>query len=248
VGQRRWARSLVVAGLLVMGRDAAAQFPDEFTNLEVLPKDIAKRELESTMRRFAFALGVRCDHCHVEKAGHGFEYAADDKETKRTARVMLRMVAAANRDFIDKIEKTDHEPARVECVTCHHGLARPRTLHGVLAEDDAAHGIGHALALYDELRGKYYGTGQYDFGETTLNQLAERLLAEGRKKEALAVMEKHFAANDPRSLWSFHMLAQAHEANGERDKAVADYRRVLELHPDDTWAREQIEALTKPRP
>jgi tetratricopeptide (TPR) repeat protein len=234
--------------MLTAPRDASAQFPDKFTNLEVLPKDIPKSELQSTMRGFAFALGVRCEHCHVEKPGKGFEYAADDKYTKRTARVMLRMVAAANRDFIDKIEKTDHPPARVECVTCHHGLARPRPLNHVLADDDAQRGIEHALALYDELRGKYYGTGQYDFGETPLNQLAERLLAEGKSKEALAVMEKHFSVNDPRSLWSFHMLAQAHEANGERQKAIAAYRKVLELHPEDTWAREQIEALTPPPP
>src|SRR5258708_32455280 len=51
-----------LAALLLTGTPAAAQFPDKFTNLKVLPKDISKHEMESTMRSFAFALGVRCDH------------------------------------------------------------------------------------------------------------------------------------------------------------------------------------------
>ena len=31
------------------------------------------------------------------------------------------------------------------------------------------------------------------------------------------------------------------------DKALADYRKVLELHPDDTWAAKQIEVLSAPK-
>ena len=48
---------------------ALAQIPDKFTNLKVLPKDIAKRDLVETMRSFSMALGVTCQHCHVEKDG-----------------------------------------------------------------------------------------------------------------------------------------------------------------------------------
>jgi predicted TPR repeat methyltransferase len=40
------------------------------------------------------------------------------------------------------------------------------------------------------------------------------------------------------------MLAQTHQANGQIDKAIADYRKVLELHPDDRWAKEQIDVLS----
>jgi TolA-binding protein len=41
-----------------------------------------------------------------------------------------------------------------------------------------------------------------------------------------------------------HMLAMAHQANGQIDKAIADYRKVIEPYPDDTWAKEQIDSLT----
>lgn len=239
----RW---IALVGIVFCTAPAAAQFPEKFTNLKVLPKDISRAELQSTMRGFAFALNVRCDHCHVEKAGgkkFEMDFAADDKEAKKTARMMLEMVAAINRDYISKVSKTP--PIQVQCVTCHHGLTEPRTLNSVLAEAVEQKGIDSAMALYHELRKKYYGSGQYDFGETSLNQLSESLLAQKKNKEAQAIIEMNFDSNHPDSLWSYHMLAMAHEANGQIEKAIADYRKVLELHPDDDWAKEQIRSLSK---
>jgi tetratricopeptide (TPR) repeat protein len=239
----RW---IVLVGIVLWTAPAAAQFPEKFTNLKVLPKDISRAELQSTMRAFAFALNVRCEHCHVEKAGgkkFEMDFAADDKEPKKTARVMLEMVGTINRDYISKV--SDTPPIQVQCVTCHHGLTKPRTLNSVLAEAVEQKGIDSAVALYHDLRQKYYGSGQYDFGETSLNQLSEALLAQKKNKEALAIMEMNFDSNHPDSLWSYHMLAMAHEVNGQTEKAIADYRKVLELHPDDDWAKQQILSLSK---
>jgi Tfp pilus assembly protein PilF len=58
-------------------------------------------------------------------------------------------------------------------------------------------------------------------------------------------MDLSFAENHPDSVWSYHLLAMTHQANGQIDRAIADYRKVLELHPEDTWAKQQIEALSK---
>jgi len=240
---------IVLAGfLLLCSLRVSAQIPEKFTNLKVLPKDISRQELQSTMRGFAFALSVRCEHCHVEKAGgkkFEMDFAADDKEAKKTARVMLEMVAAINRDYISKVTKTP--PIQVQCVTCHHGLTQPRTLNSVLAETIDQKGIDSAVAQYHELRQKYFGSGQYDFGETSLNQLTESLLAQKKNKEALTIMEMSFDSNHPDSVWSYHMLAMTHEVNGQTEKAIADYRKVLELHPDDDWAKQQIASLSKPK-
>jgi tetratricopeptide (TPR) repeat protein len=237
------------AVLLLWGATAQAQLPDKFTNLKVLPKDISKAELQSMMRGFAFALNVRCEHCHAEKPGgkkFEMDFAADDKEAKKTARLMIEMVATINRDYINKLSTTTTPiPIPVQCVTCHHGLTEPRTLNSVLAEAIDKKCIDSAVALYHELRQKYYGSGQYDFGETSLNQLSESLLAQKKNKEAMTIMEMSFDSNHPDSVWSYHMLAMTHQANGETDKAIADYRKVLELHPDDTWAKDQIVSLSK---
>jgi tetratricopeptide (TPR) repeat protein len=244
---RSCSSCLVLSAVLLTCTPAQGQFPDKFTNLKVLPKDISKRELQSTMRSFAFALGVRCEHCHVEKKEpeKGIDFAADDKDTKKTARLMMQMVEAINRDYVGKIENADKTlPIRVQCVTCHHALTRPQPLNAVLAETLEKDGIEKTIAQYNELRNKYYGTGQYDFGETPLNLLAESLLAKDKKAEAREVMELNFSANHPNSVWSYHMLAMAHQANGQIDKAIADYRKVLELHPEDTWAKQQIDSLS----
>jgi tetratricopeptide (TPR) repeat protein len=240
---------IALAGLMLWGATARAQFPDKFTNLKVLPKDISKDKLQSMMRGFAFALNVRCEHCHTEKPGgkkFEMDFAADDKEAKKTARLMIEMVATINRDYINKLSTTTTPiPISVQCVTCHHGLTEPRTLNSVLAEAIDKKGIDSAVALYHELRQKYYGSGQYDFGETSLNQLSESLLAQKKNKEAMTIMEMSFESNHPDSVWSYHMLAMTHQANGQIDKAIADYRKVLELHPDDTWAKDQIASLSK---
>lgn len=221
---------------------AGAQIPDKFTNLQVLPKDTTKSDLQSTMRKFAFALNVRCPYCHMEKADKTIDFASDEKQNKKTARIMLQMVATINHDYVGKIETTS--PAHVECVTCHHGIAQPRTLNAVLADAIDTQGVDAGVKLYHDLRDKYYGTGAYDFSETPLNQLAESLLARKKSKEAVAVMEMNFGANSPQSVWAFHVLAMSHQANEEPEKALADYRKVVELHPEDTWAKQQIEALS----
>ena len=147
----------------------SAQVPDKFTNLKVLPTDISKTELTDTMRRFCFSLGVRCQHCHAGEEGK-MDFPSDEKETKRTARAMLQMVAAINRDYVGKLGKAD--AVRVECATCHRGLNRPQMLIAVLNEELAKGGGPAAVARYQELRKKFYGSGQYDFSETSLNQLA----------------------------------------------------------------------------
>src|ERR1700730_6925081 len=248
----RGSWNCIASGILLLaGTAAAAQFPHKFTDLKVLPKDISKHEMESTMRGFAFALGVRCGDCHVEKKApdHGLDFAADDKDAKKTARLMLQMVAAINHDYISKVSKTPPNAAtiRVQCVTCHHGLAEVQPLNAVLAETFEEDGLEKTFALYHDLRDKYYGGAQYDFGETSLNQLTESLLAKKHNADALAIMELNFSANHPDSVWSYHMLAMTHEANGQIDKAIADYRKVLELHPDDAWATQQIDSLSKPK-
>jgi tetratricopeptide (TPR) repeat protein len=233
---------LLLVAILLAVTPAVAQFPDKFTNLQVLPKDISRSDLQTTMRGFAFALNVRCPYCHVQKADMKMDFPADDKDQKKTARVMLQMVAIINRDYLSKIGK--ETPVRVECVTCHHGLTQPRTLNAVLAETIEREGIDAAIKQYHDVRTQYYGTGQYDFGETPLNQLAESLLAKGKNKDAVAIMEMHFAANNPTSVWSYHVLAMSHQANGEIEKAKADYSKVFELHPDDSWAKQQLDALS----
>jgi tetratricopeptide (TPR) repeat protein len=226
--------------LFLATRAPQAQAPAQFTNLQYFPKTISRDELIGTMRRFCFSLNVRCQHCHAG-TDKDTNFASDEKETKRTARNMLRMVDGINQDYIAKLGRTTS--TRVECVTCHHGLSIPRTMNGLLAETLEKKDIPAAIAQYRELRKKALGDGQYDFGETPLNQLTESLLKQHKTKEAAAIMELNVEVNTPPSAWSYSLLAMAHQANNETEKAKADYRKILELNPQNDWAKKQLEDL-----
>src|SRR5260370_36927036 len=65
------------------------------------------------MQFIAASLGVECEHCHVE---HAFE--KDDKKPKVTARKMINMMMAINKDNFEGHRE-------VTCYSCHHGAKDP---------------------------------------------------------------------------------------------------------------------------
>ena len=66
---------------------------------------------------------------------------------------MLQMVATINRDYVGKVQSVP--PPQVECVTCHHGITKPRTLNAVLSDAIDAQGIDAGVKLYHDLRENY---------------------------------------------------------------------------------------------
>jgi hypothetical protein len=228
---------------------ARAQVPDKFTNLQYFPKTISRQDLVGNMRGFSFSLGVRCEFCHAGKDGNKLDqmdFASDEKDTKKTARAMLRMVDAINQEYIAKMGRTS--PVRVECVTCHHRLSIPKTMNALLAETIDKKDIQAAIVLYRDLRKNDLGSGRYDFGETSLNILTESLLKQNKAKEAAALMELNVEVNTPPSGWAYSLLAMSHVANKEVEKAKADYQKILELNPQDEWAKKQLEQLSGGKP
>jgi tetratricopeptide (TPR) repeat protein len=240
---QRMSHKTLLSIWLLLAAPLGAQIPEKFRNLQVLPKNISRTDLTRIMRGFAFSLGVRCEYCHSVKDGKpdGANFAGDEKEPKRSARVMLRMVAAINADYIGKLGGTPS--VEVECFTCHRGLNRPRTLQAVLAETLEKKDISSAVALYRDLKKEYYGGAQYDFSETSLNLLTESLLAKDKGKEAAAMMELNMEANNPLSGWGSNLIAMAHRASGDTSKAIQDYKKILEANPDNSWAKQQLAEL-----
>jgi tetratricopeptide (TPR) repeat protein len=246
------SRSRMTAFVLMfcLGMAAAhAQVPDKFTNLQYFPKTISHDDLIRIMRNFSFSLGVRCQYCHAGKEGGSLkqtDFASDEKEAKKTARTMLRMVDAINQQYISKLDTKT--PNRVQCVTCHHGLAKPITMNALLEETIEKKDVDAAIAQYRDLRKHAYGSGQYDFGETPLNILTESLLKQHKTKEAVAIMEMNVEVNTPPSVWTYSLLARAHAENKETEKAKADYQKILEMDPQNAMARKQLDLLNSAKP
>jgi hypothetical protein len=83
-----------------------------YKNIQVL-KGVPADQLIPAMQFITASLGVQCDFCHLENA-----FDKDDKETKQTARKMMRMIFAINKDNFDGHKE-------VTCYACHRGTHKP---------------------------------------------------------------------------------------------------------------------------
>ncbi len=81
-------------------------------NIQVL-KDVPPDQINLTMQYITASLGVQCNYCHVQGQND-----SDDKETKKVAREMMKMVDKLNATFFDG-------KPRVSCASCHNGRAKP---------------------------------------------------------------------------------------------------------------------------
>ena len=90
-----------------------------FKNIQVLKGVPAGRLLSIMERGYTRSLGVRCDYCHVVG-----EWEKDDKQTKQTARDMVRMNADINAE-LKKIKTIAADNPVVNCSTCHRGQPKP---------------------------------------------------------------------------------------------------------------------------
>ena len=122
VGDRQMQSTLV----MTKQPDAAAEAlrkpqalaSEHYKNLKTPLKELQTSQFIDNMRYFAWALGKDCEFCHVRG-----KFDSDEKEEKRTARVMIEMVNSVN-------QHTFEGKQEVRCFTCHefheHPLARPQ--------------------------------------------------------------------------------------------------------------------------
>jgi tetratricopeptide (TPR) repeat protein len=246
------------AALLAQGGRGGGEPPK---NLQVLPKDMPRNQVTAIMRQFAMALGVRCEHCHAEapaaatpaaepaggRGGRGggpqLDYALDDKETKKVAREMLKMVMDINGKYLPTTGRTVSEFSRVTCETCHHGLAIPRTLRAALTEAVQAKGADSAIALYRALRLRYYGSAAYDFSEPSLNETGNQLgqVAEQRKA-AIAILKLNLEFF-PQSVPTLTNLANVSVADGDTAAAVDAINKALAIQPNNNQLRNLLQRI-----
>jgi photosynthetic reaction center cytochrome c subunit len=90
-----------------------------FRNVQMLKDVPAARFLRLMDAGYNKALGVRCDHCHVEE-----RWEADEKRPKRAAREMITLVREINAS-LEQMQDIDTEEAVVNCTTCHRGYVKP---------------------------------------------------------------------------------------------------------------------------
>src|SRR5579864_4366735 len=95
---------------------------EQFKNIRVL-KGIPAEQLFPTMEFISASLGVNCEFCHVKNA-----FEKDDKKPKQTARKMMEMMFAINKDNFNGHRE-------VTCYSCHRGNAKPLAIPTVMTEE-----------------------------------------------------------------------------------------------------------------
>ena len=100
------------AGDALRKPEATAADSGRYKNLKLLGGSPAS-SIGDTMNSWAFALGKDCQFCHVQG-----NFPADEKPEKATARKMVEMAMAINKNHFDGRQQ-------VRCYTCHQGSNHP---------------------------------------------------------------------------------------------------------------------------
>src|ERR1700674_2989845 len=102
------------------GTEKPPMAEEVFKNVQVL-KGIPVNEFMGTMGYFSASLGLNCTFCHVTESLQDWQKFADDVPRKRTARRMVLMVNAINKDNFGGRRA-------VTCYSCHRGGDRPKVI------------------------------------------------------------------------------------------------------------------------
>lgn len=84
--------------------------------------------------------------------------------------------------------------------------------------------------------------GEYLFNEHQMNALGYRLINNNKLPEAIAVFELNVAGH-PDSFNVYDSLGEAYMKNGDKEKAISNYKKSIELNPDNEHGRKMLEKL-----
>jgi photosynthetic reaction center cytochrome c subunit len=96
---------------------------EQFKNIQTL-KGIPAEQIIPSMQFIADSLGVECEYCHIRGS-----MEKDDKKPKMTARKMMAMMMAINKDNFEGHRE-------VTCFSCHRGTANPVAIP-IIADEEA---------------------------------------------------------------------------------------------------------------
>lgn len=218
--------------------------PPPMTNLQIIPSNTPRPQVIQTMQAFTQALGVRCEHCHIDEGPGKQDFASDQKMPKNTARAMLLLTREINAKVPEAVGKSAEAATRVQCVTCHRGVAIPRQLSDIVTDAVNADGAAAAVAKYRDLRKQYFGGQTYDFSEGGLLAVAQRLTAANKPDDAIAVLQANLEFYTQSSR-TYQVMAQAYQRKNDTAGAIKSLEKAVELDPQNAQAKRMLDTLKK---
>jgi hypothetical protein len=113
-------------------------------------------------------------------------------------------------------------------------------LFPVLADTIEHDGIDAGIRQYHELKSTQPTV--YDFQEGVLNSLGYTLLGNHKVKEAIQVLTLNVEAF-PQSWNVYDSLGEAYDSAGEKQLAIENYQKSLDLNPSNTTAVKKLKEL-----
>ncbi|HKF20065.1 MAG TPA: c-type cytochrome [Candidatus Angelobacter sp.] len=169
-----------------------------FKNIQVL-KGTPADQLIPAMQFISNSLGVECEFCHVRN-----EFDKDDKKSKQTARTMIEMQMAINKNHF-KGER------QMTCYSCHHGAERPVAIPIIADEEPKrpearTEAAAPALPSADQVLDKYLqAVGGADALQKISTRIMQGTVSFGAQQFAVEVLAK--APNK--------RLSRVHTPNGD---------------------------------
>jgi Photosynthetic reaction centre cytochrome C subunit/Tetratricopeptide repeat len=232
-------------GAAPQGQGGAPQLPAP-KNLLFFPKDFTAQQVLPVMQNFNAALGVNCGYCHVfdgpPATNPKNDFASDEKETKKKARVMLALARDVNMKLQSELGKPANQLTNVQCVTCHRGVAIPKQLTAIVMETAAKDGVPKALQQYQDLRKQYYGAQAYDFTDATLFNAANQSLMANKPDDAIAFAQLNLAFHGT-SARTYQVMSQAYQRKNDKDKAIQALEKAVEIDPMNQGFKNQLQQL-----
>ena len=121
-------------------------------------------------------------------------------------------------------------------------LASRPSIGDVLLKTIEEQNVDAAIKQYYQLKTAQPTT--YDFGESALDDLAERLEEMKKSKEALRILELNTQENP--SSYTYDSLGEACAEAGDKECAIKSFKKSLQLSPDDMNAAERLKKLNAP--
>lgn len=116
-----------------------------------------------------------------------------------------------------------------------------RSIAEAMYETISKQGLQPALKSYASLRATNDTT--YDFSESELNSLGYQLLSGNHKtSEAIEIFQLNTNAY-PKSSNAFDSLAEAYQVGGNKELAIKNYQKAVELDPTNLHAVEMLKKL-----
>jgi len=210
---------------------------------QLLREDLKKQLFTPTLQNYGFGWSIANKKLDDEKTEvgtighnggiHGFNTVLLRVPEKKELVVLLDNTSRG--DTLDSLAAS--------IVSVLHGI-EPRQPRKLVADElQESTNAAAIVAKYREMRKA--GSNAYNFRESDLNNIGYALLSQGKVDDAIEVFKLNVEMY-PQAFNPYDSLAEAYAVKGEKELAIANYRKSYELNAENKNALTAIERLEKP--